>query len=210
MFQSDDNIIRKQKEKLQEAIAEQREAIEALERENSELKEKQQKLQIELTEGTRKECRLESENQELLKNIAGIDGSIRDQDSLRVFRLINMKYFYQTEDRMKPSSKKQIRLMNWKLKFTNWNKNIIEKVQSIFRTLVKDNLDSEVADLKVKLVDMGYSVNWDELTVKGLSSTETATATTLQHLVNELDQLEDDILDIHKSKKKVSEGKTTI
>jgi len=73
---------------LQETIAEQQKTIEAIERENLEQKEKQRKIQIELTEATRKECRLESENQELIKDIAGIDGSIRDQGSLRVFRRI--------------------------------------------------------------------------------------------------------------------------
>jgi len=56
-------------------------------------KRKTAKLQIELTEVTRKECRLESENQELIKDIARVDSSIREQDSLRVSRLIKMKYF---------------------------------------------------------------------------------------------------------------------
>jgi len=111
---------------------------------------------------------------------------------------------------MKPSSKKKIRLMNWKLNITNWNKNIIEKVQSIFRTLINGNLESEVADLKAKLAGLGYPVSLDEVTLNALSSTETATATTVQQLSSEIDQLDDDILDIQKSKKKVSEGKITI
>jgi len=62
----------------------------------------------------------------------------------------------------------------------------------------------------MKLVGLGYPVSWDKVTLKILSSAESATVATAKQLESELDQLDDDILSIHNLKKSVSEGKIEI